>query len=103
MIAASSLLSNCWEFSTRHPGILLVLLGVAGEVIFDWKEMKGRMAWAKRLSALVLVAGLILEFSEAAKSDKEVSAAIERAGDAEREAGQANERTANTESNNLVL
>jgi len=74
MIFASSLLSNCWEFSTRHPGISLVLLGVAGEVVFDWKEMKGRLAWAKRLSALVLIAGLILEFSEAAKTDKLVAA-----------------------------
>lgn len=89
MIFASSLLFNCWEFATRHPGILLVLLGVAGEVVFDWKEMKGRLAWAKRLSALVLIAGLILEFSEAAKSDNEVA--------------DTKERTALVESNNLVL
>jgi len=34
--------------------------------------MKGRMAWAKRLSALVLIAGLILEFSDAAKSDNAI-------------------------------
>jgi len=78
MIFATSLLDNCWEFITRHPGILLVLLGVTGEVIFDWKEMKGRLAWAKRLSAIVLIAGLVLEFSEAAKSDKEVAIANER-------------------------
>jgi hypothetical protein len=103
MIFASSLLFNCWEFATRHPGILLVLFGVGGEVVFDWKDMKGRLAWAKRLSAIVLIAGLILEFSEAAKSDKEVSAAIERAGLAEQKAGEANDRAANTESNNLVL
>jgi len=70
MIFASSLLSHCWQFATRHPGIVLVLLGVVGEVVFDWKEMKGKMAWAKRLSAIVLIAGLMLEFSEAAKSDK---------------------------------
>jgi len=89
MILAFSLLSNCWEFATRHPGILLVLLGVAGEVIFDWKEMKGKMAWAKRLSAIILIAGLILEFYEAAKSDKVVAASIERAGNAERDAKEA--------------
>jgi hypothetical protein len=89
MIFASSLLFNCWEFATRHPGILLVLLGVVGEVVFDWKEMKGRLAWAKRLSALVLIAGLILEFSEAAKSDNEVA--------------DTKERTALVVSNNLVL
>lgn len=86
MNLAFSLLSNCWDFATRHPGILLVLLGVAGEIIFDWKDMKGRLAWAKRISALVLIAGLILEFSEAAKSDKDVAASIERAGNAEKEA-----------------
>jgi hypothetical protein len=103
MIAVFSLLSNCWEFSTRHPGILLVLLGVAGEVIFDWKEMKGRLAWAKRLSALVLIAGLILEFSEAAKSDKDVSVAIVRAGNAEKEAGQANERAAKFDADRVML
>jgi hypothetical protein len=103
MILASSMLSNCWEFAARHPGILLVLLGVAGEVIFDWKEMKGRLAWAKRFSAIVLIAGLVLEFAEAAKSDRDVSAAIERAGNAEKEAGQANERAAIIESNNAAL
>jgi len=103
MIFASSLLFNCWEFASRHPGILLVLLGVAGEVIFDWKEMKGRLAWAKRLSALVLIAGLILEFSEAARSDEDVSAAIERAGIAEKEAGQANERAAEFDADRVTI
>ena len=82
-------MSNCLDFATRHPGILLVLLGVAGEVIFDWNEMKGRLAWAKRFSAFILIVGLILEFYEAAKSDKEVSTTIERAGNAEKEAKQA--------------
>lgn len=89
MILALSLPSSGWDFATRHPGILLVLLGVAGEVIFDWNEMKGRLAWAKRISAFVLIVGLILEFYEAANSDKEVSASIERAGNAEKEAKQA--------------
>jgi hypothetical protein len=103
MIILSSLLFNCWEFSTRHPGILLVLLGVAGEVVFDWKEMKGKLAWAKKLSALVLIAGLILEFSEAAKSDKDVSAAIERAGNAEKEAGQANERAGKFDADRIMV
>jgi hypothetical protein len=89
MILAFALLSNCWDFATRHPGLLLVLLGVAGEVIFDWKEMKGKMAWAKRISAIVLISGLILEFYEAAKSDKVVAASIERAGNAEKAAKEA--------------
>ena len=103
MIFASSLLFNCWEFASRHPGILLVLLGVAGEVVFDWKEMKGRLAWAKRMSALILIAGLILEFSEAAKSDKDVSAAMKAAGQTNERASTNELRVAELQSNNIVL
>ena len=73
MILASSVLSVSWEFAKRHPGILLVLIGVAGEVICDWKEMGKRLAWAKRLSAILLIMGLAVEFGEAAKSDNEVA------------------------------
>jgi hypothetical protein len=72
-------LFNCWQFITRHPGILLVFLGVVGEIIFDWADMKGRQAWGKRLSAFILIGGLLLEFAEAAKSDKEVALANQRA------------------------
>lgn len=117
MILASSLLFSCWEFATRHPGILLVFIGVAGEVIFDWKEMKGKLAWAKRLSALVLIAGLILEFSEAVKSDKEVAntnleakqaetnaaASYERAGIANQLAAESDERSKQLEATNAQL
>lgn len=49
---------------------MLVLIGVAGEIICDWKEMGvGRLARAKRISAILLVVGLMMEFWEAAKSD----------------------------------
>lgn len=75
----------------------MVLLGVVGEVICDWKDMGGRLARAKRFSAILLIVGLAIEFIEAAKSDKDVSAAIERAGNAEKQAGQANERAAKFE------
>jgi hypothetical protein len=56
--------------------LLLVLIGVIGEIICDWKEMGvGRLAKAKRISAVLLVVGLMMEFWEAAKSDKDVAAA----------------------------
>jgi hypothetical protein len=104
------ILAFSFGFIAKHPGLLLVFIGVAGEVICDWKEMSGRLSWAKKLSAILLVLGLTIEFIEAAKSDKDVAETKERAAIAEREAGQANEsaakaneRAANTESNNLVL
>ncbi|MCX6981309.1 MAG: hypothetical protein NTV08_11235 [Verrucomicrobia bacterium] len=68
----SNFLSIC-SFVIRHPGLLLVLLGVSGEVAFDWPETHGPLAWARRLSSAVLVIGLVVEFFEAAKSDKEVA------------------------------
>ena len=73
MILASSILSSCGEFFTKHPGILLVLLGVAGEVAFDWKDIKGPWAWAKKTSAILLVLGLAMEIREAATSDNETA------------------------------
>jgi hypothetical protein len=62
---------------------------VVGEIACDWKEMEGRLARAKRISAMLLVVGLMMEFWEAAKSDNEVA--------------DTKERTALVESNNLVL
>jgi hypothetical protein len=89
MILAASSLFACLQFIGRHPGLLLVLIGVAGEIACDWKEMDGRLARAKRISAILLVVGLMMEFWEAAKSDREIAAT--------------KERTALVESNNLVL
>jgi hypothetical protein len=89
MILATSSLFVCLEFIGRHPGLLLVLIGVVGEIACDWKEMEGRLARAKRISAILLVVGLMMEFWEAAKSDNEVA--------------DTKERTALVESNNLVL
>jgi hypothetical protein len=50
-----------------------VLIGVAGEVILDWPETRGKLAWAKKLASAVLVFGLVVEFFEASNSDKEVA------------------------------
>jgi hypothetical protein len=86
-------------FVTRHPGLLLVLIGVAGEVFFDWPEMNGKRAWCKRLSALVLVFGLLLEFAEAAKSDKEVARLNKDAADARLETTRLEEQISETRTN----
>jgi len=60
-------------FICRHPGLLLVLIGVVGEIIFDWKEMgSGRLAYGKKISAILLVIGLIAEFAEAAQADQQI-------------------------------
>jgi hypothetical protein len=95
MILATTSLSLCFEFIGRHPGLLLVLIGVAGEIIFDWKEMgHGRLAYGKRISAILLVIGLTMEFWEAAKSDKEIAAINLQATQAEKKADEAKEQAA---------
>ncbi|MGA2658326.1 MAG: hypothetical protein ABSH34_12540 [Verrucomicrobiota bacterium] len=73
MISVLSPLRSCAAFLINHPGILLVRLGAAGEVISDWREMRGPLARLGKLSAIVLIVGLCLEFWEAAKSDNEVA------------------------------
>jgi len=111
MILAASLISNCAGFIGRHPGLLFVLLGVIGEVIFDWKEMgTGRLAAAKRLSAVILVFGLLIEFWEATKSDEQVAKLGVQAADsnleakqAEKDAEQANERAAKFDADRVMV
>jgi hypothetical protein len=93
------------EFTKLHLGLVLVIVGVAGEgVEIIWKllirkrsekldlflDSIGAFFW------IVLVIGLALEIPDAARTDKE-------AAESNKLAGQANERAANTESNNLVL
>jgi len=88
MMLAASFWAGCWEFLTRHPGILLVLIGVAGEIVCDWKK-EGFRDKLKTVFAVLLVLGLAIEILEAAKSDKEVA--------------DTKKLTALVESNNLVL
>jgi len=66
--------SSICSFVRRHPGLLLVLIGVAGESILDWQDSHGTLGWVRRFFSLVLIARLIEEFYEASKSDKEVAA-----------------------------
>src|SRR5579863_6030112 len=83
-------------FTIRHPGLIAVLIGVAGEVYFDWKKEVGREALLRKVFMAFLVLGLSYELFEASNTDKEAANAIELAS-------KANERTATIESNNLVL
>ncbi|HEX3890299.1 MAG TPA: hypothetical protein VHX90_05555 [Verrucomicrobiae bacterium] len=93
------------EFAKLHLGLVLVIVGVAGEGIeIIWKLLVRKRS--ERLDLfldsigaffwIVLVIGLALEIPDAARTDKE-------AAESNKLAGQANERAANTESNNLVL
>jgi hypothetical protein len=75
VFAGMNVLQAVVGFVGRHPGILLVLIGVVGEVCFDWKEMKQKREWGKAIFSIILVTGLVMEFWEAAKSDKEVAEA----------------------------
>jgi hypothetical protein len=82
MMLSISSFSLCLEFIERHPGLILVLIGVAGEIFFDWGEMGGKLERAKKASAILLVFGLTLEFWEAAKSDNEIAAMRKQTADA---------------------
>lgn len=58
-------------FICSHPGLFLVLIGVIGESVCDWKELKTSIL--KIVFVLLLVVGLVAEFWEAAKSDRDVA------------------------------
>jgi|ERR1035437_808166 hypothetical protein len=58
-------------FICSHPGLFLVLIGVVGESVCDWKELKTSIL--KIVFVLLLVIGLVAEFWEAAKSDRDVA------------------------------
>ena len=121
------------EFVAKHFGAVLVFIGVVGEgveIVLKFICENPSRTFARRLEFIggifwiVLVVGLWMEFSEAAKSDVEVAqaekdaaASVKTAAAARKEAGQANERAAEFElaaakinkvaeelrSNNLVL
>lgn len=71
-----------------------MLIGVAGEIVCDWKEMDGRLASAKRLSAILLVVGLMIEFWEAAKSDEEIAKLSLQSAQLNKDAADARQQTA---------
>lgn len=102
----STLSEYVWEFSKRHPGIVLVVVGVAGEgvdifvKIFFKEWSKKRELGIEIIAAIfwaMVVFGLTLEMFEAAKSDKEFMVLTKQSADANKLAGEANERAAKFE------
>ncbi len=84
------------SFVMRHPGLIAVLIGVAGVEFFEWKEEHGPHKTWKRWFTVVLVLGLTYELIEASETDKQASEANEQAGSAR-------ERAALAESNSIAL
>src|SRR5437016_12669955 len=72
-IFAFSFVAGLETFCKNHPGILLVILGVAGEVICEWNKEKGIRGKLIKVFGFLLVAGLILELWEAVKADEQVA------------------------------
>jgi hypothetical protein len=105
----SSLLLLVWEFCKRHPGILLVIIGVAGEGIELFVKLSDKIKNTTRSRKfeirldfigvvfwIVLIIGLVFEMSESGKIDRQL-------GDAETEASEAKKQVSITESNLAAL
>jgi hypothetical protein len=59
-------------FGKEHPGILIVAISVACEVVCDFRAEKNLLERIKIFFGICLVVGLLLEIIEAAKSDIQV-------------------------------
>lgn len=59
-------------FGKEHPGILIVAISVACEVICDFRAEKNLLERIKIFFGICLIIGLLLEIIEAAKSDIKV-------------------------------
>ncbi len=122
-----------WEFVSEFGFIMVIVgvVGEGTELVVEWVERrKGKATAPKKpgwllpvetFSFAILVVGLAMEFLgshnamriadaenaklnlEAKQAGKNAAASYENAAVAKREAGEANDRAANTESNNLVL
>jgi hypothetical protein len=92
LLLSCVLLSN-WsvvcKLAKEHPGLIGVLIAVAGEVFFDWREAKDKHARWKKFFMLLLVLSLAYELIEAREADRKTA--------------EANERSKQLESSNLVL
>jgi hypothetical protein len=77
-------------FVFNHPGLIGVLIAVAGEVWLDWNLETGKHAALKRFFMALLVVSLAYELYEASETDK-------KAADAINLAGQANQRASSNE------
>lgn len=75
-------------FGKEHPGILIVAISVAGEIVCEWRTEKSFIERLKKFFGICLVVGLLLEIVEAVKSDKQVE--ILRQGNLELQTNVAN-------------
>jgi len=74
-ILSVSISSSVRFFCLEHPGVLIVVIAVAGEVVCDWNRNKSLRERLKKLFGMLLVAGLLIEIAEAIKSDRTVASA----------------------------
>ena len=123
MVLTESSWLQLWEF-VEISGAIIVTVGVTGEYIADFTKFvkgKARKTRLRKISTLVLIAGLAIELAglvttshafnllvskandDAKRAGTSAAASYESAMVAEQKAGVANERAANTESDNLVL
>jgi hypothetical protein len=89
--------SGVWIFCSNHPGILLVLVGVAGEIVCGWKKSETKRETWEKFFGIMLIVGLVVEIWEAAGQDKEVAQLALKAGRAMERAAMANERASTNE------
>ncbi len=66
-------LSGSWTFCEKHPGIILVVIGVAGEILAAWKKPQTTREALEKFFGIMLIAGLVLEIWEATKEDRQVA------------------------------
>jgi hypothetical protein len=88
-VLSVSFFSSVRFFCLEHPGILLVVLAVAGEVVCDWNRKKNLRERLKKFFGILLVVGLLLEIAEAIKSDEKAESANLAAKQAEKDADDA--------------
>jgi hypothetical protein len=97
--ASASVFSWIWEF-VKEPGGLIVLVGVIGELIFEygkWPGDENRRGKLKRTCGLLLILGLVLEIPESAQLRKLAADANERAAKLEKQAANARLETVRLE------
>jgi len=75
---ATTFWSGLGLFCKNHPGILLVIIGVAGEIACEWNKEKGTRGRRIKAFGILLVTGLVLEIWEAVKSDEQVAKMTEQ-------------------------
>jgi hypothetical protein len=74
-VLSVSISSSVRFFCVEHPGVLIVVFAVGGEVICDWNRKKSLRDRLKKFFGMLLVAGLLIEIAEAVKSDRAVASA----------------------------